>query len=177
MLDSSFLPLTDGVRSIRLVAVQDIERYLAGTQDPLVQRFGYLPVSEPTRHAVVEIVDTHAPEGMRRGDLGLLSIVDEHDKFLGSLVLFNVTRENGEVGLWLLPEGRGVGHGLGALQLATKFAKQCGLTELTARTVVDNYSSKHAIERAGFQEVARGTDKTPSGEEAPHVYYRIRLRS
>lgn len=177
MLDSSLLPITDGVRSLRLLAAQDTERYLAGTQDPLVQQFGHLPEPEYSQESVTRLVDTEAPEGIERGDLGLLSIVNEADTFLGSLVLFNVTRESAEVGFWLHPEERGSGHALGALNLASAFAKQCGLHELTARTVVDNDASKHVMERAGFQEIARGVDKTPSGQEAPQIYYRFELRS
>lgn len=169
--------MSDGIRTLRVFATQDTGRYLAAVQDPLIQQFGYLPATNHTERSVAQLAETVAPQGITRGDLGLLSIVDDTDTFLGSLVLFNVTRESAEIGVWLLPQERGSGHALGALKLAATFAKQSGLHELTARNVEDNYSSKHVVERAGFEEVARGMDKTPSGQQEPHVQYRLILRS
>ncbi|HIY85030.1 MAG TPA: GNAT family N-acetyltransferase [Candidatus Yaniella excrementavium] len=177
MLNPSFLPVSDGIRILRVFAAQDTGRYLAAVQDPLIQEFGYLPAANHTERSVEQLAETVAPQGLTRGDLGLLSIVDKSDLFLGSLVLFNATRDSAEVGVWLLPQDRGSGHALGALKLAATFAKQSGLRELTARNVEDNYASKYVVERAGFEEVARGMDKTPSGEQAPHVHYRLVLRS
>lgn len=176
MLDASLLPISDGLRSLRVLAVQDAQRYLAGARDPLVQEFGHLPPVEHTEESVTNLAETEAPEGIARGDLGLLSIVDDADKFLGSLMLFNVTRDSAEVGVWLHPDERGSGHALGALELAIAFAKRSGLHDLTARTVADSYSANHVVERAGFQEIARGVAKTPAGEDAPHIHYRIELR-
>ena len=177
MLNPSFLPMSDGIRTLRIFAAQDTGRYLAAVQDPLIQQFGYLPAAKHTERSVAQLAETIAPQGITRGDLGLLSIVNDADTFLGSLVLFNATRESAEIGVWLLPQERGSGHALGALNLAAVFAKQSGLHELVARTVEDNYSSKYVVERAGFEEVARGMDKMPSGEQAPHVHYRRILRS
>ena len=177
MLNSTLLPITDGVRSLRLLAQQDADRYLAGTQDPLVQQFGHLPEAEYSHASIQHLAETQAPAGLERGDLGLLSIVDEADTFLGSLVLFDVTRTSAEVGFWLHPEARGTGHALGALELSAALARQSGLDDLTARTVVNNDASKHILERAGFLEIARDVDKTPSGEEAPLIHYRRELRS
>lgn len=177
MIDASLLPLGDGLRSLRPLAAKDAEHYTVGAQDPLVQQFGHLPEPEHTPETVRQLADTRVPAGLERGDLALLSIVDDADNFLGSLVLFDITRTSAEVGFWLHPHARGAGHAIGALELAATFSKQSGLHELTARTVTDNYSSKHVLERAGFQEYARDVDKTPAGHEAPLIHYRRALRS
>src|SRR5690625_6746055 len=87
MLDPTLLPITDGVRSLRLLAEDDTERYIAGTKDPLVQQFGHLPEPEYSSQDVRHLANTVAPSGIERGDLGLLSIIDESGIFLGSLVL------------------------------------------------------------------------------------------
>lgn len=157
------------------MAIQDVERYLSGARDPLVQEFGYLPATEHehTESSVRHLASVEAPRGIKRGDLGLFSIVDEHDHFIGSLTLFNVTRETAEVVVWLLPEARGVGHALGAIKLISAYAKKCGLYNLTARSAVDNYAAHHVVERAGFQEVAREVEAT--GGEKTYVHYRLEL--
>jgi len=177
MIDPSLLPIGDGVRSLRPLAVQDAERFLAGTQDPLVQQFGHLPERDYTAESVHSLAEHDVPNGLARGDLALLSIVDDTDAFLGSLVFFNTTRTSAEIGFWLHPNARGAGHAVAALELAATLAKQSGLHELTARTVVDNDSSKFTLERGGFQEVARDVDRTPAGEEAPLIHYRRELKS
>src|SRR5699024_12426838 len=105
------------------------------------------------------------------------SIVTEPDTVPVSLLSSTATSGAAESGVSLSPQERGSGHALGALNLAAVFAKQSGLHELFARTVEDNYSSKYVVERAGFEEVSRGMDKMPSGEQAPHVHYRRILRS
>ena len=177
MLDPTLLPITDGVRSLRLLAEDDAERYVAGTKDPLVQQFGHLPESEYSSQDVRHLAHTVAPSGIERGDLGLLSIINESGLFLGSLVLFDSTSTSAEVGFWLHPDARGHGHAIGALELAATFAKQSRLHELTARTVVGNDSSKHVLERAGFEEISRQVDKTPAGDETSVIQYRRDLIS
>src|SRR5699024_10591761 len=177
MLDPTLLPITDGVRSLRLLAEDDAERYVAGTKDPLVQQFGHLPESEYSSQDVRHLAHTVAPSGIERGDLGLLSIIDESGLFLGSLVLFDSTSTSAEVGFCLHPDARGHGHAIGALELAATFAKQSRLHELTARTVVGNDSSKHVLERAGFEEISRQVDKTPAGDETSVIQYRRDLIS
>ncbi|HIW47577.1 MAG TPA: GNAT family N-acetyltransferase [Candidatus Yaniella excrementigallinarum] len=177
MLDPTLLPITDGVRSLRLLAEDDAERYIAGTKDPLVQQFGHLPEPEYSSQDVRHLANTVAPSGIERGDLGLLSIIDESGIFLGSLVLFDCTSTSAEVGFWLHPDARGHGHAIGALELAAAFAKQSRLHEITARTVAGNDSSIHVLERAGFEEISREVERTPAGEETPLIQYRRDLIS
>src|SRR5699024_5167706 len=177
MLDPTLLPITDGVRSLRLLAEDDAERYIAGTKDPLVQQFGHLPEPEYSSQDVRHLTNTATPSGNERGDLGLLSIIDESGIFLGSLVLFDCTSTSAEVGFWLHPDARGHGHAIGALELAAAFAKQSRLHEITARTVAGNDSSIHVLERAGFEEISREVERTPAGEVTPLILYRLDLIS
>lgn len=177
MINSSLLPISDGLRGIRPLAAKDAERFTSGTNDPLVQQYGHLPEPEYTPETFQRIVDHDVPAGLKEGNLALLSIVDESDDFLGSLVLFDITRVTAEVGFWLHPHSRGAGHAIGAIELASMFARQSGLNDLTARTVDANNASKYALERGGFQEVARDVDATPSGERATLIHYRRELRS
>lgn len=176
MLNASLLPISDDVRSLRPLAPEDAERYVAGTEDPLVRQFGHLPEAEYSLDSVTRLAQREVPAGLERGDLAMLSIVDEADAFLGSLIIFDATSTTAEVGFWLHPSARGTGHAIGALELAASFGYQSGLHDLTARTVTENDSSKHVLERAGFQEVGRGVDRTPSGEQAPMIHYRRDLR-
>src|SRR5699024_544120 len=177
MLDPTLLPITDGVRSLRLLAEDDAERYVSGTKDPLVQQFGHLPESKYSSQDVRHLANTVAPSGIERGDLGLLSIIDESGLFLGSLVLFDCNSTSAEVGFWLHPDARGHGHAIGALDTAAACAKQSKLHELTYRTVAGNDSSKHGLERAGFDEVSRQGERTPAGEETPLIQYQRHLVS
>lgn len=178
MLDPSLLPMSDGIRSLRPLAAKDAERFVEGAQDPLVEQFGHLPEPDYSPESVKRLANREVPAGLERGNLALLSIVDATaDDFLGSLVLFDVTADSAELGFWLHPRARGAGHAIGAIELAATFAHGSGLHELTARTVIDNDASKFALERGGFQEVARDVDQTPSGEHTRLIHYRRVLRS
>lgn len=177
MIDPALLPISDDLRGLRPLAAKDAERFTAGAQDPLVQQFGHLPESEYSPETVRRLANTDVPAGLERGNLALLSIVDDADDFLGSLVLFDITRTSAEVGFWLHPHARGAGHAIGALELAATLAKGSGLDELTARTEINNDASKFTLERGGFEEVARDVDQTPLGEQARLIHYRRELRS
>src|SRR5699024_12724980 len=99
MLDPTLLPITDGVRSLRLLAEDDAERYIAGTKDTLVQQFGHLPEPEYSSQDVRHLANTVAPSGIERGDLGRLSISDASGICLGSLVLSDCTPTRAAAGL------------------------------------------------------------------------------
>src|SRR5699024_12336964 len=113
--------------------------------------------------------NTVAPSGIERGDLGLLSIIDESGILLGSLVLYDCTSTSAEDGFWLHPDARGHRHAIGALELAAALAKHSRLHEITARTVAGNESSIHVLERAGIEEIYREIERTPAGEDKPHI--------
>jgi RimJ/RimL family protein N-acetyltransferase len=176
MIDATLLPISDGLRTLRPLSSHDAERYAAGTQDPLVRKYGHLPEPEYTPEIVTHLADDIVPQGLRAGDLAVLSIVDDADTFLGSLVLFDVTDRTAEVGFWLHPDSRGLGHSAAALELAVALGVRSGLSELTARTSTSNLSSQRCLERGGFNRTGTDVDRTPSGERIELAHYRRHLR-
>ncbi|MFB7916038.1 GNAT family N-acetyltransferase [Streptomyces sp. NPDC056061] len=175
MIDATLLPIGDGLRTLRPLSSRDAERYAAGSQDPLVRKYGHLPEPEYTPEAVARLADDVVPRHLRAGDLALLSIVDDAGTFLGSLVLFDVTDSTAEVGFWLHPDSRGLGHSAAALELAAALAVRSGLSEMTARTSTSNSSSRRCLERSGFNRTGIDVGRTPSGEHIELAHYRRHL--
>lgn len=172
MLDPSHLPVSDGRVQIRTMTHADAWAYADGTDDEDVRTYAHLPAPEYTRESVIEMIDGVIAEGLARGDLAVLTIADAAtDRFLGSLVIFDVTREGAEVGFWLRPESRGRGLTGAALALASRFAERSGLRTLTARTAADNRASQTVLCKAGFVPVHRGCDTVPSGHEVEVIHY------
>lgn len=141
-----------------------------------MQKYGHLPEPEYTPETVARLADDVVPRGLLAGDLAVLSIVDDADTFLGSLVLFDVTDRTAEVGFWLHPDSRGLGHSAAALELAARLGVSSGLSELTARTATSNLSSQRCLERSGFQQTGINVDRTPSGEHIELAHYQRRLK-
>lgn len=172
MLDSDLLPLTNDSVRIRPMTHADAATYADGTHDATVRAYAHLPAPEYSRESVVEMIDGVIGQGLADGQLAVLTIADaETDQFAGSLVIFDVTTETGEVGFWLHPDARGNGLTGTALALAAQFAGESGLSLLTARTVVDNIPSQRVLAKAGFEPVHRGTGVAPSGLEVELVHY------
>lgn len=91
----------------------------------------------------MEMIDGVISEGLDDGELAVLTIAEaQTDRFIGSLVVFDVTSETAEVGFWLHPDARGAGPTGAELALAAQFAGESGLNLLTARTVIDNVPSQ-----------------------------------
>lgn len=172
MIDAELLPISDGLRALRVLAPEDAVRYAEGTRDSLVKQFGHLPEPEYTPESVDRIARTVAGPSLEQGDLAILSIVDDTDTFLGSLVLFDVTTTGAEVGFWLHPEARGGGHAIGALELAARLAAGSRLEALTARTATTNLASQRGLERSGFHFVEQAEELTPAGERMALLHYR-----
>lgn len=172
MLDSSLLPLSDDLVRIRTMSHSDAAAYADGTNDEAVRAYAHLPASEYTQASVIEMIDGVAAEGLARGELAVLAIADAAtDRFVGSLVIFDVTRTAAEVGFWLLPDARGGGLMGAALALAAQFAERSGLKALAARTAVDNRASRTLLSREGFVPVRRHLDTAPSGSEVELIHY------
>ncbi|MGA5536502.1 GNAT family N-acetyltransferase [Mycolicibacterium nivoides] len=177
MFDSALLPLTGSRTSLRPLAVRDAAIYVEGTRDPSVRAYAHLPEPNYTVELVTRLANTVVPEGLRRADLAMLSIVDTTtDGFLGSLVIFDVTAESAEVGFWLHPDARGSGRSTDALELASEFASRSGLVAITARTATDNLASQKTLTRAGFEVLTTAPGLAPSGREVELVHYERQLR-
>lgn len=176
MLTTSLLPLTSGTTRLRPLAEADAPAFAEGTHDAAVRRYAHLPATSYTPASVTEMVRDDATPGLRRGDLAVLAIADTAtDDFCGSLVIFDVTDADAEVGFWLHPDHRGSGRTAVALDLACDLARRSGLSRLTARTVPDNAASQRILDRAGFTPDGRVTEPAPSGDRVELLRYRRTL--
>lgn len=172
MLNATLLPLTNDNVRVRPMTHADAAAYAEGTHDDAVRTYAHLPAPEYSPELVVEMIDGVIGEGLAKGELAVLSIAEvESDRFLGSIVLFDVTATAAEVGFWLHPDARGRGLTSTALALATRFAQESGLSLLTARTIVDNVASQHVLAKAGFVPVRRDRGTAPSGLEVELIHY------
>lgn len=178
MLNAAHLPLEDSVCRIRELAERDAGAYAIGTDDALVQSYAHLPEPHYTADSVIALIDGAVRTGWNSGDLAVLTIADPAtDDFCGSLVLFDAAGRSAEVGFWLTPDARGGGRARAALELAQRFARRCGLESLRARTVTDNAASQRVLASAGFTDVGRTVDTTPSGRRAELIHYEVDLHT
>lgn len=172
MLDVALLPLRNAHARLRQLRHDDAVAYAAGTADPAVQRYGHLPEPSYTPASVEAMIDGEVRTGLERGDLAVLAIADaETDEFAGSLVIFDVSEDQGEVGFWVHPDHRGGGIGSAALDLAVQFAQRAGMARLTARTATDNTASQRVLAQAGFVETGREVGTAPSGLDLTLIHY------
>ncbi len=174
---TDFLPVThDGVLLCPL-AEADAEAYAAGTKDPAVRHYAHLPLPEYTPETVRDLARGEVRKGLESGRLAVLSILDAAtEEFFGSLVLFDITEHEAEVGFWLSPHARGRGVARRALATATRLARRLGLRSLTARTAPENTASRRTLEAAGFHpEGAPRRSTTPSGAHVTTQHYRLPL--
>lgn len=172
MLDASLLPLRNDGAGLRRLRRADAHIYVEGTTDPDVRAYAHLPEPSYTPASVAAMIDSEADAGLERGDLAVLAMTSADDEaFAGSLVIFDVTAEDAEVGFWVHPSHRGRGITVAALELAARFARDSGLASLSARTVPDNLASQRVLIRAGFNEGGRSTGTTPSGNQTELVSF------
>ena len=173
MLDATTLPITFENTRLRPLSELDADAYAAGTKDEAVRRFGHLPESDYTPESVRRMIRDEVAKGLSSGTLAVLALVDaETDRFVGSLVLFDVSSEAAEVGFWIHPDARGAGHARRGLELASRFAHSSGLRTLTARTLPENEASQRCLTNAGFREVERRVGTTPAGQHQELFHYR-----
>lgn len=175
MIDSSLLPLSSDHVRLRALEHKDAEAFAGGSADPLVREYGHLPQPNYTTDSVVKMIREEATPGLERGDLAVLAIADSNDNFAGSLVLFNVTDDEAEVGFWLHPNFRGLGLSSSAVELAAQLALRSGLVRLFARTAVENIASQRVLAQAEFEETNRSADVAPSGEKLDLVHFQRNL--
>lgn len=175
----SALPISDGAVTIRTMSIADAEAYANGTDDTLVKRFAHLPLENYTPKIVSNMIEGTIAEGLRDGTLAVLTIADANsDAFLGSLVFFDITPDDAEVGYWVTPEHRGRRTSIRALTLARDISRALGLKRLRARTVVDNPASTKVLLDAGFEQIGDARSQTvPSGKTEMGVNYQLDLEA
>ena len=166
MLDPDLLPLASDRARLRPMRAEDAADYAEGTADAAVRARAHLPETQYTPASVRAMIAESVEPGLARGDLAVLTIADPAtDAFAGSLVLFDVTAAEAEVGFWMHPDHRGRGLARAAVELAAELAAGSGLRRLRARTVPDNTASQALLTGAGFAVEGRGAGTAPSGEE------------
>ncbi|WP_256019660.1 GNAT family N-acetyltransferase [Corynebacterium sp. CCUG 65737] len=176
MLQSSALPLSSGRTRLRRMTDSDAAAYAAGTKDGMVRKFAHLPEPQYTPETVRTMIQEVVEPGLADGTLAVLALADaESDKFVGSMVVFDVGSQSAEVGFWIAPDSRGDGHAARGLELAASLARKSGLSALTARTVTANEASQRCLINAGFVETSRHTGTTPAGAQETLVHYHREL--
>jgi RimJ/RimL family protein N-acetyltransferase len=80
-----------------------------------------------------------------------------------------------EIGITLLPDARGRGFGLAAVNLFTDYLRRDGMGRVQASTPVDNVAMRTVLERAGyeFEGVLRSYGPGDSGREDYAMYSAI----
>lgn len=173
MMDAITLPITLGNTRLRPLSELDAEAYAAGIRDESVLRFAHLPEPDYTPEPVRRMIREEVAAGLSSGRLAVLALADaETDRFVGSLVLFDVSSEAAEVGFWIHPDARGAGHARRGSELASRFARNSGLRTLTAHTLPENSASQRCLTIAGFREVERRVGTTPAGHSEELIHYR-----
>lgn len=171
------LPISDGVVTIRAMSEADAEAYAAGTNDPLVKHFAHLPLEKYTPHIVRDMIQGVITAGLHDGSLAVLTISDAHSNlFLGSLVIFDISADDAEIGYWVAPAHRGQKVSGRALTLAVQMARKLGLKQLRARTVQENPASEKVLLNAGFEQVGEAREEiVPSGKTEMSVNYLVKI--
>lgn len=169
------LPVSDGLVTLRPLSDADAKSYAAGTDDVQVRRFAHLPLEKYTAQIVRDLIHGVIGDGLHNGSLAILAIADASSQtFLGSLVIFDIQKEDAEVGYWVGPEHRGRGVSGRALRLSKEVARSVGWKRLRARTTQDNPASEKVLLAAGFvQQGEARPEHTPSGKLELGVHYCI----
>lgn len=172
------LPVSDGTVAIRALSAEDADAYAAGTEDVWVKRFAHLPLDEYTPEIVHTLLKGAIADGLQDGTLAVLAISDFHsDSFLGSMVFFDITSDDAEIGYWVAPAHRGRRIACRALMLACELARSVGLKRLRARTVTDNPISERVLCKAGFERSGDvRPEVVPSGRTEMSVNYLLELK-
>lgn len=167
------VPISDGVVTIRLMSDLDADAYATGADDALVKRFAHLPLGKYTPQVVRDMIRGVIADGLRDRTLAVLAIADTRsDSFLGSLVIFDIKKDEAEIGYWVAPTHRGRGVSRRALILSTEIARIMGLKKLRARTVRENPASEKSLIKAGFSQVSEPQlEETPSGKLEMGICY------
>jgi RimJ/RimL family protein N-acetyltransferase len=90
-------------------------------------------------------------------DRGILAVVDDENRLVGEVSwvrMHNGPPPHGDcwnIGIWILPEERGKGHGALAQRLAAAYLfEHTYLERVEASTEADNVAEQRALEKAGF---------------------------
>lgn len=146
-------PLGSGALALRAWAATDVPAVVAACQDPLIARFAATvpsPYDEADARAWLASQDPARHAGSRV-ELAIVSV--ESDEPLGSIALSSVEpmHSRAMVSYWVVPEARGQGVAIEAVQLLAGWALgQLGLMRLEMFIEPENVASQRVAERCGF---------------------------
>ncbi|HNA98643.1 MAG TPA: GNAT family N-acetyltransferase [Marmoricola sp.] len=143
---------------LRRVRTDDLERIVAGANDPLSQEW-IRKIAVPFTMTDAESYLNGYEEGMATGSAVHWAMADPTtDNFLGTMSVLRIARPQGEIGYWAHPEARGRGLVTKAAELAIRYAfSDLGLQRLCLYAATENVPSRLVAERNGFVRV--GTER------------------
>lgn len=152
---------------LRALEPEDADMMYGAESDPAAWRYSdYLaPMS---REQLREYALTYDADPFRSGQLRL--IIDVDGAAAGILDLFDISPRHlrADSGIYLLPDYRGKGIGVKALELVKDYCRhRLGLYQLTASVAQNNKEAFRCYEKAGFSStgVRKEWLRTPDGYE------------
>lgn len=144
--------LTDDVVRLRPPAPSDVPALTEACQDPLIQRYTFVPSPYTEAHAAAWVGEAHGAR--QRGELLELVITPAAgDEPVGTIGLMRRDRDHrtAEIGYWVAPWARGDGIAARALRLLAAWAiRTLGVARITCQIDVDNEASQRVAQRAGL---------------------------
>ena len=168
--------LSDGDIGIRPLRDSDVPAIVAACQDPEIPRWTRVPSpytrEDARRFLAIAGAEAAAGEGVA------CAVTGPDDRLIGTVAVFGLDGERGEIGYWIAAEARGRGAASRAVVLLRDWAHaELGLTEITILPHRDNLPSRRVAERAGFSdtgEIVRAAQMPPGRQEG---YMRFRWSS
>jgi len=144
--------LADDAIRLREPAEADVPAITAACQDPLIQRFTFVPVPYSEEDARTFVAA--APREREAGEaLALVICPRDGDELLGTVGVQRFDRDHrtADIGYWMAPQARGRGAAARAVRLLAPWAlRELGLARIQLDADVDNVASQRVAERAGF---------------------------
>jgi RimJ/RimL family protein N-acetyltransferase len=138
-------PLTDGVITLRPPAERDLPAIERRIADPEVVRW-----VGPSEGSARQLLDRDRAR-WQEGTCATFSICDPLDDCVGHVWVDIAGSGRGDVGYWLLPEGRGKGLATRSVRLISRWAfRELHLSRLSLFTELANERSQGVAERSGF---------------------------
>ncbi len=164
--------LSDGEISVRPLREADVPAIVAACQDPAIPRWTRVPppdtVDDARRFLANAATEAAAGEGVA------LAIAGPDDRLIGTVAVFGLDGERGEIGYWTAAAARGRGAASRATVLLRDWAHaELGLREITILAHRDNVASQRVAERAGFGDTGeiRRAPQMPAGRQEGYKTY------
>ncbi|MBI5105123.1 MAG: GNAT family N-acetyltransferase, partial [Solirubrobacterales bacterium] len=149
--------LRDDAVRLRAPSPDDLPAMVAACQDPLIQRFTFVPVPYGEEDARAFLLGREAAREAGEALALAISPVDG-DELLGMVGVQRFAWEHRtcDVGYWVAPAARGRGVAVRALRLLAPWVlRETGVRRIALAADVENRASQRLAERAGF--VREGT--------------------